>query len=167
MSAMNTLDKDRLKDLIKFLQLADKVGFSSLSSPTELLLEIQIDLALLLDNLLREGQQSQRTNKSVRFSEIDRDALGNPKQISFFEKKRYLIWSPEAADFYKSVALFSATLKRENSFEKAFAAFRSNYSKLVPPKKIQRKVAKTRSNIPWKHKMYFQRVHRRQKKRKT
>lgn len=111
MSAMNTLDKDRLQDLIEYLQLASKTGFSSLSSPIEFLLETATDLCLIISSQLKEGMMTRQNNPEIKFSEFQSDDLGNPKQISIRKTSKF-IWDPETASFVKKLASFFVLIKK-------------------------------------------------------
>ena len=161
MSVMNTLDKDRLSSLIKTLELAKKIGFSSLSSPIEMLLEIQVDLALLLSGLYKAGTQGRLDNKSIRFSEFERDELGNPLQISF-RNPRKVYWDPDLADYYRKLARFVVETKNGVSFRKAYMAF-DKVTQTCTPKgasKTNKKQCRTSSLQKRKNSAYFRRKNR-------
>jgi hypothetical protein len=113
-----TLDLDKLQGLIETLQLAKKLGFSSMSSPIEYLLEAAIDISLLLSSCMREGKMPLQDNPSLKFSERFQDELGNPKQIRF-QKRKPIWWDLEAAEFLRNLASFFVVLKRRRSVPEA------------------------------------------------
>lgn len=168
MSALNTLDKDRLKELISTLQLASKAGFSSLSSPIEVLLEVAIDLSLLLSNQYSVGKKERISNKEIRFLDDKSDALGNPLQISF-RKKRREYWDPQTAKFLKQLASFFVQLKVFSNFREAYMAsgIGRNFSNKTPinPSEQNKKARKRASKIRQNKNRAFYR--RQRNKRKT
>ena len=115
---MNTLDKDRLDFLIRSLTQARKYGFSSLSSPVEILLEAGTDLMLILSDKFDKGAKSLPLNKEIGFSQFSQDALGNPKQF-VIQKKNPMFQDQEASKYLKKLASFLVALKNRQSFSKA------------------------------------------------
>jgi len=116
---MDVLDKDQLDRWIQVLTEAKQVGFSSLSSPVEPLLEVMIDLCLQLKQLLQEGTVAweTRSNKSLKFSEFQVDALSNPKVIRS-EKQRHVAWDPSISFFFKELAETLVRLKASHKLPK-------------------------------------------------
>jgi hypothetical protein len=111
---MNTLDKDRIEFLIDTLIQAKNLGFSSLSSPMELLFEAAVDLCLLLSTHLKEGKKAIYTLPEISFSRDKVDALGNPLQISVSTLKPE--WrDQEASEYIKKLASLFVLLKRRHS----------------------------------------------------
>lgn len=109
------LDKDLLDSWIEILQRAKTVGFSTLSSPVEPLLEVMVDLSLQLKNLLQEGRVTweARSNKSLKFSQFQVDALANPKVIRS-EKQRHSAWDPSISTFFEETAKILIALKTKH-----------------------------------------------------
>jgi len=114
-----SLDKDRLDLWIETLTRAKTVGFSTLSSPVEPLLEVMVDLSLQLKNLLQEGTVTweTRSNKSLKFSEFEVDALSNPKVIRS-EKQRNTAWDPSISFYFKELAETLIRLKTDHKLPK-------------------------------------------------
>jgi hypothetical protein len=109
---MDTLDKNRLDSLVEAFSSAKKLGFESLSSPVEILLEAAIDLGLLLEKAFKEGRLGQKANPSIKFLDVS-DDLGNPKQITLHKKRR--IWfEPRIAEFFKQFAAFCVLVKKSS-----------------------------------------------------
>lgn len=106
------LDKDLLDSWIEILQRAKTIGFSTLSSPVEPLLEVMVDLSLQLKNVLQEGTVTweARSNKTLKFSEFQVDALSNPKVIRS-EKQRTHAWSPSISLYFEELAKTLIRLK--------------------------------------------------------
>lgn len=109
------LDKDLLNVWIDILQRAKTVGFSTLSSPVEPLLEVMVDLCLQLKQLLQEGRVpwEARSNKSLKFSQFQVDALANPKVISS-ERQRHSAWDPSISFFFQELAQTLIALKTKH-----------------------------------------------------
>ncbi len=116
---MDTLDENLLDQWIQILTEAKQVGFSSSSSPVEPLLEVMIDLCLQLKQLLQEGSRTweARSNKSLKFSTSQVDALSNPKVIRS-EKQRHTAWDPSISLFFKELAESLVRLKSEHQLPK-------------------------------------------------
>lgn len=107
---MNTLDRNKMKILIESLQLADKVGFESLSSPVVPLLEAGTDVCLLLASAYDAGAKLQhRTNPEIRFLDSS-DSLGNPKQITLWKKDQF-VWAPQLSSFFRKLASLFVWIK--------------------------------------------------------
>jgi len=100
-----SLDENLLDLWIETLQRAKTVGFNLSSSPIEPLLEVMVDLSLQLKNALQEGRVTWEasSNKSLKFSESQVDALSNPKVIRS-EKQRHTAWDPSISLFFKDLA---------------------------------------------------------------
>lgn len=118
---MNTLDKDRLDFLIRSLTEAKKYGFSSLSSPMEILFESGTDLLLVLAQNLEQGKQALPLNPELKFSEFQQDSLGNPKQIKI-QKLNPIYFDPEAAKYLRQIASLLVALKNRQSLPNALKA---------------------------------------------
>jgi len=116
---MDTLDRDLLGQTILILEEARTQGFSSLSSPVEPLLEVMVDLCLQLKQLLQEGTITweRRSNKTLKFSNFQVDALSNPKVITS-EKRRSIAWNPSISFFFEELAKTLIRLKREHQLPK-------------------------------------------------
>jgi len=116
---MDVLDKDQLERWIQVLTEAKEIGFSSLSSPIEPLLEVMIDLCLQLKQLLQEGRTTweTRSNKTLKFSKFQVDSLSNPKVITS-EKQRHVAWDPSISFFFKELAETLVRLKASHKLPK-------------------------------------------------
>ena len=118
---MNTLDKERLDQLIEFLQHASAAGFSSISSPLEILLESGTDICLVLSKILKEGRKSIYLNPKVIFPQGRIDSLGNPLSVKVSEIRP--AWKDlEASEFLKKLALYMVGLKNRRSHAGALTA---------------------------------------------
>lgn len=142
---MDTLDEDLIDLWIETLQRAKTVGFESSSSPIEPLLEVMVDLALQLKNLLQEGRITWelRSNKTLKFSEFQVDALANPKVLSS-EKRRNIAWDPLLSTFFAELAQSLISVKKthhgpENLYYSRSKAESSKQSQKQLPK-LQRTV---------------------------
>ena len=118
---MDTLDKDRLDFLIRSLTQAKKFGFSSLSSPVEILLEAGTDLLLVLSNNFERGRKSLPLNAEIGFSQDFQDALGNPKQFRI-QRKNPVWLDPQIAQYLRKMASFLVAVKNRQSLPKALKA---------------------------------------------
>jgi hypothetical protein len=108
---MNTLDENKLRNLIATLQTALKYGFESSSSPIEILFEVVVDLILQISESLTLGVQSLKANEGIKFLEnAPQDALGNTRSIRIREVRKFL-WDPAAAQEVKQTALDLVALK--------------------------------------------------------
>lgn len=112
------LDADKLRGLISTLQLAQKLGYSSTSSPVEYLFDASIDILILLSMELKEGKMPIRKTPELKFSERYQDVLGNPKQIRI-ERKDPLWFDPEVAKYLRKLASLMVVLKRRQSLPTA------------------------------------------------
>jgi hypothetical protein len=95
----------RLKTVVELLSEALKTGYSIGSSPVEPLIEVMVDLALQVKNSLQEGLVSWelRSNKILKFSKTEIDALSNPKVLSS-EVERHRAWDPLLSNFFGKIA---------------------------------------------------------------
>jgi hypothetical protein len=107
---MNTLEEDRLKDLIQTLQLAQQVGFSSSSSPIGWLLEAGTDICLQISTLLKEGTKEKKNNPEVKFNYRVSDPLGNPKSFKVYTAPK-VFWNPQLSEYFKKLASFFVKVK--------------------------------------------------------
>lgn len=167
---MNTLDSDKLKDLISVLQSAHRAGFSlSQSSSVEFLLETCTDLCLMLGHSFKIGKPARRLNKSApNFSETESDALGNPKMIQY-RPKNPPYWSPTAGIFFTSLASMCISLKNRIKFEEALYASKLNeFFKTLPIRQGRKTPQRSPySDSSFKHKRKENRAYyRRQRQRK-
>jgi hypothetical protein len=160
----STLDKDRLDDLIKVLSSAKTLGFESLSSPVDVLLEAGIDVMLLLKNSFKEGSRGRQNNPSLKFSEKEQDALGNPKQIRI-KKPPNVFWSPQLAEIFDKLATFLALIKRnEPSTLRYFNRIKSLVQPPTSEEKSLEESKKTQFNVNLANLARIN-FHRRQRKR--
>jgi hypothetical protein len=125
-SKMDFLDENRIDAWIRIFQEAKQFGFSFPSSPIEPLLEVMVDLSLQLSNLLQEGMRTweHRSNKTLKFSETQVDALANPKVITS-EKRRNLAWDPLIAHFFKELSQTLVRLKQSHQLPKDLYSYGS------------------------------------------
>jgi hypothetical protein len=161
------LEVETLKSLIETLQMAQKYGFSSTSSPIEPLLEAGTDLMLLLGKLFAQGRAPLRKNPELRFLEKYSDPLGNPKQITLY-KRGPAYWDPESAKFLRKIATFLVALKRRQSFSEALKS--SELTVVVGSKTSEKKSQKPTLNLKEKRLEFRkkqQAYYRRQSKRKS
>lgn len=115
-----SFDENLLDLWIETLTRAKAAGFSMLSSsPVEPLLEVMVDMSLQLKNLLQEGRVTweARSNKSLKFSQFQVDALANPKVISS-EKQRHTAWDPSISFFFQELAQTLILLKTKHQLPK-------------------------------------------------
>lgn len=128
---MSTLDKESLDTLIGVLTSARNLGFDSLSSPVEFLLEAAVDVCLLLEKAFKEGRLSRQTNPAIKELDIS-DDLGNPKMIKL-NKKRKIFFDPRVADIIKQFTAFFVLLKKSSDEALSFmeSIFRTRF---LPPK---------------------------------
>jgi hypothetical protein len=121
MKNIDTLDWEALKSLIESLQMAQKMGFSSQSSPIDVLLEAAIDLTLLLGSALQDADHAfgRSRNPDIKFLDLAKpDALGNSKSIKIpFGKFDY--WDPELGVFVKTQLASFFVLLRNRKFSAA------------------------------------------------
>jgi len=123
---MSTLDKDRLQQLIEQLQLAQRMGFSSSSSPTRVLLEIAIDALLQLSEAFQRPELAgERLNQDLKFLDLDKpNALGNSKSVTVGPKNANSYYSELASRVLKlDLIPFLILLKRQKYVE-AFLGLR-------------------------------------------
>jgi hypothetical protein len=165
---MNTLDREKLDSLLESVTLAKKLGFESLSSPVEPLLEAAIDVCLLLEKSFKEGKLSQKTNPSIK--ELDEsDDLGNAKMIKLF-KKRKIFFDPRVADIIKQFTAFFVLLKKSSEEAISFmeTVFRTRF---LPPRKTletEQKSQKLQKSVNKIQKAaYYRRLRQRRSKNKT
>jgi hypothetical protein len=110
--------EDRMKDLLQVLEIANKMGYSSTSSPMEYLLEAGIDICLLIANEFEIGKMPLRKTPELIFSQKSLDPLGNPKQIRIHKKDP--VWlDPEVANFFRTLASFFVEIKNRRSLPTA------------------------------------------------
>jgi len=158
---LTTLDKDRLDELIKALQSAQQMGFSSLSSPVDALLETGIDLFLILSSLFTEGAQERIKNPEIKFSRTQVDSLNNPKQIRL-RKTQKEFWDPQLSKMFRKLASFLVLVK--NRKPDALPFMRSVFRTAHSPPRLSRENKETKETqhaISNKQQAY----HRRQRKR--
>jgi hypothetical protein len=118
---MSSLDENRLKTLIENLQLAQKMGFSSSSSPIEYLLEAAIDLNLQIGSLLSEGTAGQILNQDLKFLDLEKpDALGNSKSIKIGPKKSLGYFAPQIGKFLSKYQTSFFVLIKQKKYVEAF-----------------------------------------------
>jgi hypothetical protein len=132
--AITLTDFEQLKELIEVLKMAQKYGFSSKSSPIDLLLEAFIDLSLMLGKLFKEGAKARRNNPGLKFLDMS-DELGNPKQLKVFTPSK-LYWDPWTSEIFKSLASFGVLVKRLKPGKASFMEAFSGLSFTIPPKAL-------------------------------
>lgn len=113
MSETEPRNLDELSQLIETLKSAQAMGFSLGSSPVEPLIEVMVDLALQIRKSLKEGSVfwEKRSNKILKFSKTEVDALNNPKVIRS-EVQRHLAWDPQISNFFGEIAQNLILVKR-------------------------------------------------------
>jgi hypothetical protein len=148
---MSLTDFEQMKELLNILQKAVQYGFSTKSSPIDILLEALTDLSLILKRLFFEGSKGQRKNLGLKFSSRYSDELGNPKQFKVFSPSK-LYWDPWTSKFFKSLASFSVLVKQgkngKDSFMESFGDFlltlhpKADYSSVKEPQKTKKDLRK-------------------------
>lgn len=108
---MNVLEEDNLKSLLETLKMAQKVGFSSSSSPIGWFLEVGTDICLRLSILFKRGVAEARKNPEIKFNYRVSDSLGNPKSFKIFEDPK-IYWDPKLSEIFKELASFFILVKR-------------------------------------------------------
>lgn len=165
---MNTLDKDKLDSLVESVTLARKLGFESLSSPVEPLLEAAIDVCLLLEKSFNEGRLSQKKNPSIKELDVS-DELGNPKMLKVF-KKQSIFFDPRVAEIIKHFTAFFVLLKRSSDEALSFmeSILRTRHLPQVKPVRLEQKKPKATTKVQKRAKAaYYRRQQRRSSNRKT
>lgn len=167
---MDTLDRESLKNVILILQEAEKYGFSSISSPIEVLLETLVDLLLGLASNLEAGQLERKTNKFLKFDDFSQNELGNPRQIRW-NKTRVWLEDPVFAETLREIAslLISWQSNHISSTEISSSVTKMTIDPVKPPK-IRRPNRQIKQNVKQKMALkkaknanYYRRL--RQKKR--
>jgi hypothetical protein len=158
-----TLDRDRLTFIISLLEKAKRFGFSSRSSPIDILLETFVDLCLLLRDSFKEGAPERAKNVGLKFLETQQDVLGNPKQIKVFTPSKWY-WSPEASKIFESLASFGVLVKKQKPIKDSFMESFKGSSLITPPVQKPKQTTKQK-NIARRAKKaqtaYFRRRQRR------
>lgn len=119
---MDTLDRDRLRELISTLELAHQMGFSSPSSSIDFLFEALSDGMLLLKSVYLEGKRA-LSNREPRFLDAEKpNALGNSKSIRLPRRKsEYLLFAdPFAEELFYSLASLLRSIKEGTPLSASF-----------------------------------------------
>lgn len=157
------LEFERLKELIRLLEIGLKYGYASNSSPIDILLDLFIEVNLRLAIALNEGRSESWTTPGLRFLDTRQDELGNPKQIRFHKQKR-VYWDPLAKEFFQSLASAAVQMKKDQKPMRVIfmTTLKDLFPWLQPPiprsksqqtKKRKSKAAKT-SSFWWNRRQY-------------
>jgi len=105
----------RLRLQVCALSEALQLGYSIGSSPVEPLLEVMVDLALQISQSLQKGLVSWelRSNKILKFSKTEVDALSNPKIITS-EIQRHPAWDPQLSFYFRELATNLVLVKQRH-----------------------------------------------------
>jgi hypothetical protein len=142
--------------LIETLLLAKKVGFQSQSLPTDVLLEIAVDLSISLRDAYLQERPWRQLNKELIFDYRFSDETNNPYSYWRHYKSK-IARDSWGKDFFGALTNFFIYLKRTNDLETSFM----NAFKTFFPEKIVKEVQKIqRSKESSKARFYY---HRRKK----
>lgn len=103
-------EEDNLRSLVRALGEALRMGFSSSSAPTTVLLDTMVDIALRLANNF-DRTQVERLNPQLIQPKGLVDVLNNPKFIKLKKAKMYPP-SPAATDWFMSLAVLLSQFKK-------------------------------------------------------
>lgn len=124
----DTLEQDKIQGIREALRFAEQLGFSSNSSPVDILLQALIDLSLLLAKSFKDLDKikRQRLTPSLEWDYDRSDSLGNP--VSY--KKKILpkpIGDPLSESFFIGLAAFGVRFRNGSLTTKSFADSFANF----------------------------------------
>lgn len=118
---LDCLQQESLSQLQEALRLVERFGFSlEQSSPTVVLLDAAIDLALLLKRSFTfEESKQERLNDLVKINEYKTDSLGNAKSIRI-KQFRDAYADPLSDQFFTELAEFFVRIKNRQPIHQSF-----------------------------------------------
>lgn len=126
-----------LLKLIRVLQTAYQVGYTSLSSPTGVLLDTLLDLSLLLKEDFLSPKLGRKLNRDIKFLySAPQDELGNTKSISVGPKSEREFGDPDGFNFFKEFAIFVLGIKNHLPIRQAFLELAKRL-RFIPPTKLE------------------------------